>query len=93
MEKLKGIPASEVALVLADPPYGLTQCYWDQPLPLELLWQELERVCKGNAQILMFGIENQQKIVENIKLHRIQMVRFPVSGGKPYQKCDTVDYL
>lgn len=34
-EKLNGIPANSVNLVLADPPYGITHQAWDTVLPFE----------------------------------------------------------
>lgn len=34
-EKLNGIPAHSVNLVLADPPYGITHQAWDSVLPFE----------------------------------------------------------
>lgn len=34
-EKLHGIPAHSVNLVLADPPYGITHQAWDSVLPFE----------------------------------------------------------
>lgn len=34
-EKLNGIPAHSVNLVLADPPYGITHQAWDTVLPFE----------------------------------------------------------
>lgn len=36
-----------VDLVLADLPYGTTQCAWDTELPLEQLWAEYRRICRG----------------------------------------------
>lgn len=34
-EKLNGIPAHSVNLILADPPYGITHQAWDTVLPFE----------------------------------------------------------
>jgi DNA modification methylase len=42
-----------VDMVLADLPYGTTQCRWDSHLPLERLWAEYRRICKG--PILLFA--------------------------------------
>lgn len=44
-EKLNGIPANSVNLVLADPPYGITHQAWDTVLPFEDFITINERVC------------------------------------------------
>lgn len=45
LEKLPEIP--QIDLILADPPYGATQCTWDSIIPLKPLWVELKRIAKG----------------------------------------------
>jgi len=42
----------EVDAVVADPPYGTTQCHWDSIIPLEAMWLELNRTTKSNAAII-----------------------------------------
>lgn len=42
-----------VDMVLADLPYGTTQCRWDSHLPLESLWAEYRRLCSG--PVLLFA--------------------------------------
>jgi hypothetical protein len=37
----------KVDLVLADLPYGTTQCKWDTPLPLPELWELYRHICTG----------------------------------------------
>lgn len=49
MALLPKLDAASVDLVLADLPYGTTQCRWDSPLPLEQLWAEYRRVCRGTV--------------------------------------------
>jgi DNA modification methylase len=44
---------ASVDLVLADLPYGTTRCAWDSVIPLEPLWREYGRVCRG--AILLFA--------------------------------------
>ena len=47
------IPDSSVDLVLADPPYGTTACKWDSVIPLQPMWEQLKRVIKPKAAIVM----------------------------------------
>jgi len=44
---LSEIDDMSVDAVICDPPYGATQNSWDSIIPLDLLWPELFRVCKG----------------------------------------------
>lgn len=50
---MERIPAGSVDMVLADLPYGTTQCKWDTVLPLDRLWAAYKRVCKPNAAIVL----------------------------------------
>lgn len=48
MTLLPSLPPASVDLVLADLPYGTTaRCKWDSPLPLDALWREYHRICRG----------------------------------------------
>ena len=53
LELMQDIPDGSIDLVLADPPYGTTQCKWDSIIPLNLMWEQLKRVTKPNAAIVM----------------------------------------
>lgn len=44
---MQNIPAQSIDLVLCDLPYGTTNCKWDNPLPLDKLWIEYRRICRG----------------------------------------------
>jgi len=47
LEVMPTIPDNSVDMVLADLPYGVTHCKWDSVIPLNLLWPEWLRICKG----------------------------------------------
>lgn len=53
LEVLKDIPAGSVDMILTDPPYGTTACKWDSVIPLEPMWEELNRIIKPNGAIVM----------------------------------------
>lgn len=57
LELMKEIPDKSVDMILADLPYGVTACRWDEVIPFEKLWPEYERVCKSNGVIVLFGTE------------------------------------
>ncbi|EQA5684334.1 DNA-methyltransferase [Cronobacter sakazakii] len=51
------LPDGSVDLVCADIPYGTTQCRWDSVLDLQLMWQQLYRVAKPSAAIVLFSAQ------------------------------------
>lgn len=55
LEGMKRIPDGSVDMVLTDPPFGTLEQEWDKPLPLPLLWEQLLRLTKLNAAILLFS--------------------------------------
>lgn len=44
-----------VDAIIIDPPFGTTDCYWDNKLPLNEMWRQFLRVAKSNAAILIFS--------------------------------------
>ena len=53
LEKMAEMPDGSVDMVLADPPYGTTQCKWDSVIPFEPMWEQLKRITKPNSAIVM----------------------------------------
>jgi site-specific DNA-methyltransferase (adenine-specific) len=53
LDKLQEIPDGCIDLVLADPPYGTTQCKWDAVIPFEPMWAELKRVTRPTSAIVL----------------------------------------
>ncbi|MFC3206854.1 DNA-methyltransferase [Aquamicrobium soli] len=47
LELMPTLEAGSVDMVLCDLPYGTTQNKWDSVLPLDTLWREYRRVCRG----------------------------------------------
>jgi len=67
---LPQIPAESVDLVLADPPYGITQCRWDSVLDLERLWPELWRVTKPRAAVVMTAAQPFSSVLVQSQIKR-----------------------
>lgn len=76
LEKMKDIPDNSIDLILTDPPYGTTACKWDSVIPFDLMWQELERVTKKEAAIILFGSEPFSSFLRcsNIKLFKYDII-------------------
>lgn len=53
LERMKEIPDNSVDAVICDPPYGTTACKWDSVIPLDLMWNQLNRVIKSNGAIVL----------------------------------------
>ncbi len=47
----------KVDAVITDPPYGTTDCKWDEVIPFEAMWERLDKLTKPNAAIVLFGAE------------------------------------
>ena len=47
--------SKSIDMILADPPYGTTACKWDSIIPLEEMWDELNRIIKPNGVIVLMA--------------------------------------
>lgn len=76
LEQMKNIGAGTVDMILADLPYGTTQCSWDSIIPFEPMWAEIERITTENAAILLFAAAPFDKVLacSNIKLFRHEWI-------------------
>ena len=72
LKLMKDIPGGSVDLVLCDPPYGTTDCTWDNVLPFEKLWAEYNRLLKPNGAAVLFSAQpfTTQLISSNLKEFR-----------------------
>jgi DNA modification methylase len=57
IEVMKTIEDNSIDAIITDPPYGTTQCKWDNPIPFNLMWEQLNRIIKPNGAIVLFGSE------------------------------------
>ena len=53
LELMNGIEDNSIDMILADLPYGTTQCSWDSIIDLDKLWQQYERVIKDDGAIVL----------------------------------------
>lgn len=57
LELLPTLPDSSVDLLLVDLPYGTTACKWDEIIPLDLLWEQYNRICKKSAAMIFTAVQ------------------------------------
>lgn len=53
LEIMPELPDGKIDMILCDLPYGITQCKWDSPIPLTILWEQYERLLKKNGVIVL----------------------------------------
>jgi site-specific DNA-methyltransferase (adenine-specific) len=41
--------------IISDPPFGITNCKWDKPIPLDKFWAMVEGLTKQSANFVLFG--------------------------------------
>lgn len=44
----------KVDAIITDPPYGTTACKWDSVIPLDEMWERLNKLIKNNGAICLF---------------------------------------
>lgn len=57
MERMSDIPDGSIDLILADLPYGTTQCKWDSIIPLVPLWTHYRRVIRKRGAIVLTAMQ------------------------------------
>ncbi|EMW0831726.1 site-specific DNA-methyltransferase [Klebsiella aerogenes] len=62
------IASGTVDLVCADIPYGTTQCRWDSVFSLPLMWEQLYRIVKPSAAIVLFSAQPFTSVLVNSNL-------------------------
>ena len=86
LECMKEIPDASVDMILADPPYGTTNCKWDSVIPLELMWEQLKRVIKPNKAIVLFGSQpfTSLLVASNLKMFKYEWIWQKSKSGSAF---------
>lgn len=79
--EMRNIPDKSVDMVLCDPPYsvlnkGNKHAQWDNVIPFEPMWEQVERVIKDNGAIVLFGqgLFSARLMLSNEKLYRYTLI-------------------
>lgn len=54
LELMKEIPDGSIDMILCDLPYGCSDHVWDKIIDGDLLFREYKRICKQNANVILF---------------------------------------
>lgn len=70
------IEDKSIDMILCDLPFGTTNCKWDSPIDLNLLWKEYNRIIKDNGAVLLFAQTPFDKVlgVSNLKFLRYEWI-------------------
>lgn len=73
---LPSLDSDSIDLVLADMPYGTTRCRWDTLIPLDPMWEQIRRVRKSGAPVLLFGAQPFTSILNasNLREFRYDLI-------------------
>lgn len=76
IQGMKMIDSGTVDMILTDLPYGITQCEWDKPIPLDLFWEQAKRIIKDNGAIVLTAKKpfTTDLIVSNRDWYRYNLV-------------------
>lgn len=79
---LQQIPDKSIDAVIADIPYGTTECKWDTPIDLGVMWRELKRIRKDRTPIVLFAQTPFDKLLgySNIKELRYEWIYEKTNG-------------
>lgn len=69
---MKNLADHSIDAIINDPPFGITQCKWDDALDMTNIWPEYLRILKPNGVILLFASQpfTSRLICSNEKLFR-----------------------
>ena len=58
--------------IITDIPYGTTACNWDSIIPLEIMWDKINKLIKDNGAICLFSAQpfTSELIHSNIKNYK-----------------------
>lgn len=82
LEVMKTLKDNSIDMVLADPPFGTTKCVNDQIIPFGPMWNELKRISKDNAAILLFSQTPFDKALgySNLKMLKQELIWEKTNG-------------
>lgn len=91
LERMGEVPDGSVDMILADPPYGTTQCKWDSVISLPEMWAQYKRVIKHNGAIVLFAQTPFDKVLgaSNLEMLKYEWIweKTAATGHLNAKKC------
>jgi len=62
----------KVDAIITDPPYGTTDCKWDSIIPLDKMWEKINKLTNERTPIILFGNEpfSSHLRISNLKYYK-----------------------
>lgn len=75
-EQIDSVEDKSIDLVLTDPPYGKSACKWDSIIPINIMWEKLNRVIKDSGVIILFGVQPfvSELVSSNKKMFKYELI-------------------
>ena len=73
------LPDNSVDCIICDLPFGITQCGWDVVIPFGPMWEQINRVKKPDAAVVLFGVE---PFSSKLRLSNISNFRYDLIWNK-----------
>ena len=76
LELMKDIADGSVDMILADLPYGTTNCKWDTIIPFEPLWEQYKRLIKPSGAIVLTASQpfTSALVMSNPKMFKYEWI-------------------
>lgn len=76
LEVLKGIESNSIDMIISDLPFAMTENEWDEIIPIEPMFKELNRVIKDNGVIALMsaGMFTAELMTGNKKYYRYSCI-------------------
>ena len=79
LEEMKSIPDNIIDAIITDPPYGTSKLKWDFVIPIDEMWEQLNRIIKPNGIILLFG---KEPFSSKLRLSNIDNYRYDLKWDR-----------
>lgn len=72
LEVMQNMEEKSIDSIITDIPYGTTACSWDNVIPFEPMWNNINHCIKDNGAIALFGSEpfSSKLRMSNLKMYR-----------------------
>lgn len=74
IEVMQQIPGNSIDCIICDLPYGTTSLKWDTVIPFNELWEQYNRICKGNIILFSSGLFTYNLIGSNINKFKYKLI-------------------
>jgi DNA modification methylase len=88
LEVMKDIDDRSIDCIIADLPYGVTNCTWDLVIPFDKLWEQYKRIIKPNGAIAAINTNRQYICIEKDP-HYFEVMRNRIANHDPFAPVKT----